>query len=82
MGEGLTLAIPNTARNLYQLNANRISIDFALRGLKGALLFCKKIHTDRDYKMTQKAWKFSARWRSYSSKKSFKKRLKCGRWST
>ena len=25
-------------------------------GLKGALLFCTKIHTDGDYKMMQKAW--------------------------
>ena len=25
-------------------------------GLKGALLFCTKIHTDGDYKMTQKVW--------------------------
>ena len=29
-------------------------------GLKGALLFCTKIHTDGDYKMTQNAWTFSA----------------------
>ena len=52
-----------------------------IMGLKGALLFCSKIHTDGDYKMTQKAWKFSARWRSCSSKKSFKKRSNCGRWT-
>ena len=51
-----------------------------IMGLKGALLFCTKILTDGDYKMTQNAWKFSARWRSCSSKKSFKKRSNCGRW--
>ena len=27
-------------------------------GLKGALLFCTKIHTDGDYKMTQKALEY------------------------
>ena len=47
-----------------------------IMGLKGALLFCTKIHTDGDYKMTQNAWTFSAR---CSSKKSFKKSSNCGR---